>query len=662
MPFMTYLQQQHHHHHHHSHKRSPPPIPLPPARKRREIGDYYIGKTIGRGASGRVKLGIHRTTGEHVAIKVIARSQLATSATMARCVQRELAVLQLLHHPHLVDLRQVLQDSTNVYFVMEYLEGGELFQVLSERGKLPEDEARHLFQQLTTALAWCHARHICHRDLKPENILLDKDQKHLKIADFGMAAMQTPDTVLHTSCGSPHYASPEIVRGKQYDGQASDVWSCGVILYAMLTGHLPFDDDNVGRLLAKIKTGKYIPLTSVSHEAKDLIKSMLTLDPAKRITLDAVLAHPWLTNQTFSGTDLRFPDALPLHPKPRDLLHDQDLEGPVISDFLDLDGRIWETLKVLWRDLSQDELLAALTDTAPNVPKLTCRLLQQRGKRHDNTRSPSPWFDEPVTPPLTPHKHHIDTSSKCSLNLPPTPCDSTIDTISCCGSRTMADIPATPKSIPTFELDFSWHSFNKALPMSACNPAQPLVSELSPNGVIGSRKKRRSGSCIWTPQKTPSVAAHAASANAAPPTFADDACDDAEAPFMNGVVTSLTRLWDRCLAIVNPTKKPNKIFSFDRSAKHECEAAGKLHQILEEHFNGELSGRLYPTGEIVWSGSIENDRHFVCHMDAVRQGKVRIRLIHTQGGEMETAIRHLLHIWNTYEEDAKQVAHANRWL
>ncbi|KAI9268133.1 kinase-like domain-containing protein [Phascolomyces articulosus] len=396
----THQQKKHHHHqqqqlqhekqHSNNNNNNKRPTSLSAIRKRREIGDYILGRTIGRGASGRVKIGIHRHTGEQVAIKVISRSQLATSSTMARCVQRELAILQLLHHPHLVDLRQVLQDSSNVYFVMEYMEGGELFQVLSQRGKLPEDEARHLFRQLTTALAWCHAHHICHRDLKPENILLDKDQKHVKLADFGMATIQSPDVLLQTSCGSPHYASPEIVRGKHYYGPATDVWSCGVILYAMLTGHLPFDDDNVSRLLAKIKTGRYIPLPpNVSREAKDLIKSMLMVDPCKRITLDAVLAHPWLTNKSFLGSDLRFPDSLPLYPKAHDHpLHDQDvfidLKRPVISDAMDLDGRIWETLKVLWRDCSQEDLLAALTTDGSNVPKLTCRLLQQRAWRQEN--------------------------------------------------------------------------------------------------------------------------------------------------------------------------------------------------------------------------------------------------------------------------------------
>ncbi|KAF7724139.1 hypothetical protein EC973_001264 [Apophysomyces ossiformis] len=306
----------------------------------------------------RVKLGIHKYTGERVAIKIIARSKLASSNATIRSVQRELAILQLLHHPHLVELRHVLQDSTNVYFVTEYMAGGELFHLLTERGRFPEAEARTLFRQIIDALAWCHAHHIW--DLKPENILLDKEKKNVKLADFGMAAIQTPDSLLTTSCGSPHYASPEIVRGKSYDGLATDVWSCGAILYALLTGYLPFDDDNMSRLLQRIKSGKFRPLPNwLSSEAKDLIQRMLSVDPTKRITVDAILVHPWLTDKSFLGTDLRFP-SLQLFPS-HNPLDDQGLDLPLISNQFDLDGRIWETLKVLWLNLRQEEVLAALT-------------------------------------------------------------------------------------------------------------------------------------------------------------------------------------------------------------------------------------------------------------------------------------------------------------
>lgn len=185
---------------------------------------------------GHVKLGIHKATGEHVAIKMIPRRHLLSSTTIAQSVERELAILQLIHHPHLIQLKQVLQDTTYVYFITEYADGGELYHALAGRGRLPEDETKALFSQVVTALAWCHAHHIwythtflfalhhpkgikwwlcylpcvvgnfpwftSHRDLKPENILLDKTHTRIKIADFGMATMQpSPNDLLKTSCG-----------------------------------------------------------------------------------------------------------------------------------------------------------------------------------------------------------------------------------------------------------------------------------------------------------------------------------------------------------------------------------------------------------------------------------------------------------------------------
>lgn len=165
-----------------------------------------------------MKLGIHQITGQKVAIKIISRSQLNSSIKITQAVERELAILQLLHHPNLIDLHQVLQDEKNVYFITEYVPGGELYHVLN-RGRLSEIEARHIFGQIASALAWCHSRNIwytlnnirlhfiitnlsfSHRDLKPENILLDKDRRNIKIADFGMATMQSMDSLLKTSCG-----------------------------------------------------------------------------------------------------------------------------------------------------------------------------------------------------------------------------------------------------------------------------------------------------------------------------------------------------------------------------------------------------------------------------------------------------------------------------
>ncbi|KAI9315064.1 kinase-like domain-containing protein [Dichotomocladium elegans] len=320
-----------------------PAIKPTPALK--QIGDYRLIKTIGRGSSGHVKLGIHHRTGEYVAIKMIPRRHLLSSVTMARAVERELAILQLIHHPHLIDLKQVLQDANYVYFVTEYAQGGELYHALAGRGCLPEQEAKHFFGQVAAALAWCHAHRICHRDLKPENILLDKTRTKIKIADFGMAIMQSPESLLRTSCGSPHYASPEIVAGKPYYGPATDVWSCGVLLFVLLAGYFPFDDEHVPRLLMKIKSGRRRRIPgSLSPSAKDLIRRMLATDPANRITMDQILQHPWLDGQDKS-----------VYIEEKPLLHD-----PVISEVGELDGRTWETLKVLWRDQGQQKIITAL--------------------------------------------------------------------------------------------------------------------------------------------------------------------------------------------------------------------------------------------------------------------------------------------------------------
>jgi serine/threonine protein kinase len=179
------------------------------------------------------------------------------------------------------------------------VEGGELFDYLVSQGRLAPDEASRYFQQIIAGVDYCHRFNICHRDLKPENLLLDAE-KNIKIADFGMAALEPSDRLLETSCGSPHYASPEIVavssfegrfeaqadaQGMSYHGAASDIWSCGVILFALLTGRLPFDDENIRVLLQKVKNGRFAIPADLPADAKDLITRMLVVDPERRITV-----------------------------------------------------------------------------------------------------------------------------------------------------------------------------------------------------------------------------------------------------------------------------------------------------------------------------------------------------------------------------------------
>lgn len=174
---------------------------------------------------------------------------------------------------------------------MEYVDNGELFTHILREGCLPEVEAMRYFRQLISGLAYCHAFNICHRDLKPENILLDKN-RNIKIADFGMAALQPLNRLLYTSCGSPHYAAPEIIKGKQYSGDKVDIWSCGVILFVTLTASHPFDDDDIQKLLQKITKGRFKMPEHLSADAKDLLWKMLQVDPARRINLEQIWHHP----------------------------------------------------------------------------------------------------------------------------------------------------------------------------------------------------------------------------------------------------------------------------------------------------------------------------------------------------------------------------------
>ncbi|KAF9100898.1 hypothetical protein BGX29_006154 [Mortierella sp. GBA35] len=256
------------------------------------VGPYLLGKTLGKGSSGCVKLARHRKTNEKVAVKIISKASLANKAAVHRGIEREIAIMKLINHPHVIRLYDVYETEKELFLVMEFVAGGELFEYLVNKGRLDEGEALRFFQQIIVGLAFCHKRKICHRDLKPENLLLD-DRMNVKIADFGMASLQKAGRLLETSCGSPHYASPEVVTGLKYDGSSSDIWSCGIILYALLTGHLPFDDENIRQLLSKVKAGKFYMPTDISPGARDLISRMLTINPKRRITMQGVMMHPW---------------------------------------------------------------------------------------------------------------------------------------------------------------------------------------------------------------------------------------------------------------------------------------------------------------------------------------------------------------------------------
>ncbi len=178
------------------------------------------------------------------------------------------------------------------YIVLEYVDGGELFDFLCHRERLEEWEVVRIFRQMMAGLNYCHSFHICHRDLKLENILLDA-QLNVKIADFGFAAFQAKGRQLRTPCGTPHYAAPEIING-WYDGPKADLWSCGVLLYTMLDGQLPWDNDNLDALFETVGKADYTMPAHFTAEARHLVWSLLQVDPKRRISMDEMWQHPFV--------------------------------------------------------------------------------------------------------------------------------------------------------------------------------------------------------------------------------------------------------------------------------------------------------------------------------------------------------------------------------
>ncbi|KAM4593263.1 serine/threonine-protein kinase BRSK2-like isoform 6-T6 [Odontesthes bonariensis] len=254
------------------------------------VGPYRLEKTLGKGQTGLVKLGVHCVTCQKVAVKIVNREKLSESVLMK--VEREIAILKLIEHPHVLKLHDVYENKKYLYLVLEHVSGGELFDYLVKKGRLTPKEARKFFRQIISALDFCHSHSICHRDLKPENLLLD-EKNNIRIADFGMASLQVGESLLETSCGSPHYACPEVIRGEKYDGRKADAWSCGVILFALLVGALPFDDDNLRNLLEKVKLGVFHMPHFIPPDCQNLLRGMIEVDAGKRLTLEQIQKHTW---------------------------------------------------------------------------------------------------------------------------------------------------------------------------------------------------------------------------------------------------------------------------------------------------------------------------------------------------------------------------------
>ena len=259
----------------------------------KKIGKYELGHTLGSGAFSKVKLATDIETGQKWAIKIIDKEQLAREH-LEEQLKREIAIMKSLNHPHIVHLREVMQTANHIYMVLEVIKGGELFDRIVESKKFDEATARRFFQQLVTGVSYCHSQGIAHRDIKPENLLLD-EHDNLKISDFGLSNLQPTNRtgLLQTVCGTPNYVAPEVLKEKGYDGFKADAWSCGIVLFVMLAGYLPFDDPNQNALFNKIERGDYRMSRHFTEGAKDLISKLIVVDPTKRLSLEQVMQHPW---------------------------------------------------------------------------------------------------------------------------------------------------------------------------------------------------------------------------------------------------------------------------------------------------------------------------------------------------------------------------------
>lgn len=317
--------------------------------------------------------------------------------------------MKCVNHPNIMSLYDVWETTSSIYLILEYVQGGELFDYLSTNGPLEPDEALDYFQQIIQAMDYCHRFGIAHRDLKPENILLDTNM-NIKIADFGMAAYQQPNSQLETSCGSPHYAAPEVISSETYDGGPADIWSCGITLFAMLSRRLPFDDDNLEQLLDKVRSGLFDMPPEIDPLAQDLLYKMLKKDVTDRITMQDIHLHPF-----FLSRPLKHPNNSHLH---------MNCSSPVI----DPDPLIWPNMQTLFTGTALQDVEAALRSNDKNEEKNVYYMLldyrQRVLKKQEEVdllksrRPPRPARHRAVTDDGT---GHPSTSTLPPRAAPPTP-------------------------------------------------------------------------------------------------------------------------------------------------------------------------------------------------------------------------------------------------
>ena len=257
-----------------------------------KVGDYIFGRSIGEGAFAKVRVGFHTPTRTKVAVKVIKKEDTQNNERFTR----ELNAFSHCDHPFIAKFFEIVHDDDNFYVIQELAVGGTLLDSVNSRGGLSEKEVKHYFAQMIRAIEYLHHHlKVMHRDIKAENVLLDKNN-NIRLIDFGLCnILQDEDQIMKTACGSPAYAPPEMIQGKTYD-QSAEVWSLGILLYAIANCELPFEDQNQQRLLQKIVFTEPKYSDQLSPELVDLLKKMLKKNPKNRITLEEIKQHPFIFN------------------------------------------------------------------------------------------------------------------------------------------------------------------------------------------------------------------------------------------------------------------------------------------------------------------------------------------------------------------------------
>mmetsp|Transcript_22749 Transcript_22749/g.73166 ORF Transcript_22749/g.73166 Transcript_22749/m.73166 type:complete len:612 (-) Transcript_22749:523-2358(-) len=271
---------------------------LPAEKERtRTLGNYAIGHVLGEGSFGKVRIGTHIVTGEKVAIKILEKSRIVETTDIQR-VAREIKILKRNRHRNIIQLFEVLDAPNAIYLIMESADGGEMFNYIVKHRRVDEVQACCFFSQLVDGADYLHSMEVTHRDLKPENLLLQTAKEHgyvVKIVDFGLSNTHDGGRLLQTACGSPCYAAPEMIAGKRYHGPKADIWSMGIILYALVCGYLPFEHECTSVLYKKIMSGSYSTPKWISKDVKDLMSGILNTNPDVRYSITEIRRHPWYT-------------------------------------------------------------------------------------------------------------------------------------------------------------------------------------------------------------------------------------------------------------------------------------------------------------------------------------------------------------------------------